>query len=371
MAKENEETKEMNMRRFLQLHILTSYPPSNLNRDDLGRPKTAVIGGTTRLRISSQSLKRAWRTSDVFQEKLGTIEVNGASAVRTKRIGRDIYQKLIDGGIKEKDAVAWSRNISETFGKAKSEKEEFPNNLDIEQLAFISPQEQKAIFTLADELIKTKKEPTKEQLNLLRKENSAADLALFGRMLADSPTFNVEAAAQVAHAFSVQRIQIEDDFFTAVDDLNRGEVDVGAGHMGDVEFASGVFYLYVNIDRHLLQNNLKGAGSEAKSLYENTIKALVESAATIAPTGKQNTFASNARAHYVMAELGNKQPRSLALAYVAAVKDDMIEKSIENLTGLKKDMDNAYGNCSDENEEMDVIHKKGSLQSVLDFCIKD
>jgi CRISPR system Cascade subunit CasC len=363
--------KESNMRRFLQLHILTSYPPSNLNRDDLGRPKTAVIGGTTRLRISSQSLKRAWRTSDVFREKFGTIELHGQTGLRTKRIGRDIYGKLVEGGIKEKEAIKWVRAIAEQFGKIKKETEEFPNNLDIEQLAFISPEEQSAIFALVDELIKTKKEPTEDQLKLLKAENSAADVALFGRMLASNPLHNIEAAVQVAHAFSVQKIQIEDDFFTAVDDLNRGEEDVGAGHMGDVEFASGVFYLYINIDRQLLANNLKGAGKESKELLENTIRAFVESAATIAPTGKQNTFGSRARAHYVLAELGNQQPRSLSLAYLEPVKNEMSIQSVKRLKDLRVDMDRAYGNCSDESNEMDVIAKTGSLKEILDFCVKE
>jgi hypothetical protein len=175
--------------------MLTSYPPSNLNRDDLGRPKTAVVGGTTRLRISSQSLKRAWRTSSVFQEGLGGISIDGGLGIRSKRIGEDVYEKLKAGGIAEKDAIAWARSIAGCFGKLKGEKEKLPTVLHIEQLAFVSPEEQKAIFALTGELIKAKSAPTEEQLELLRAENSGADIALFGRMLASDPKFNVEAAA--------------------------------------------------------------------------------------------------------------------------------------------------------------------------------
>lgn len=359
------------MRKFLQIHMLTSYPPSNLNRDDLGRPKTAVIGGTNRIRISSQSLKRAWRTSSIFQEKVGNIEIGGKTGVRTKRLGEEIYKKLVDGGIKEKSAITWSRSIAGQFGAIKKEKEEYPQNLYIEQLAFISPEEQKVVFELVDSLIQGNKEPSDEQLKILRKENSAADLALFGRMLASSPAYNIEAAAQVSHSFSVQKVNIEDDFFTAVDDLNKGEEEMGAGHMGDVEFASGVFYTYINIDRDLLMKNLNGAGKVNQELWSNTIKALVEAAAKVAPTGKQNTFASRAYSHYIMAELGDQQPRSLSLAYVKPVMNNILENAITELETIKDKMDKAYDNCSDEMVVMNVLSKQASLAEILDFSVKE
>lgn len=359
------------MKKFLQIHLLTSYPPSNLNRDDLGRPKTAVVGGTTRLRISSQSLKRAWRTSSVFAERVGSIEINGKTGVRTKRIGEEIYRKLIEGGVKEKDAMNWSRSIAGQFGALKKETEEHPENLYIEQLVFVSPEEQKAVFELVDELIKSQKAPSDEQLSLLRLENSAADLALFGRMLAANPKYNMEASAQVAHAFSVQKVTVEDDFFTAVDDLNKGEEDVGAGHMGDVEYASGIFYSYINIDRELLKLNLKGAGKESQKLVNSSIQGLVEAAAKVAPTGKQNSFASRAYSYYIMAELGNQQPRTLSLAYVNPVRDNMLENAISILEETKNKMDKIYGKCSDEVLVMNMMNGSGSLQEILDFCIKE
>lgn len=359
------------MKKYLQIHMLTSYPPSNLNRDDLGRPKTAIIGGFPRLRISSQSLKRAWRTSPVFQEKIGPIEIGGNTGIRTKRIGEEIYKKLVEGGIGEKDATQWSRDIAGIFAKIASDKESYPKNLYTEQLTFVSPEEQKAIFELVDELITSKKGPTEDQLSLLRSDNSAADVALFGRMLAKDPLYNIEGAAQVGHAFSVQKITVEDDFFTAVDDLNRGEEEVGAAHMGDTEFASGIFYTYINIDRELLLENLKGTGKDNKELSNRAVQALIESAATTAPTGKQNSFASRARAHYIMAELGDQQPRNLALAYVKPVYGDMIENAVKSLLDTKEKMDRAYGSCSDEIAIMDVLAGKGTLQDILNFSVKD
>ncbi|MBN2701187.1 MAG: type I-E CRISPR-associated protein Cas7/Cse4/CasC, partial [Methylothermaceae bacterium] len=336
------------MSRFVQLHLLTSYPPANLNRDDLGRPKTALMGGAERLRISSQSLKRAWRTSDTFQSKLGD-----NMGVRTKRIGEEIFDQLIDGRIKEKNAHQWAKDISGVFGKTREpskedkKKEDFDplakKWLHIEQLAHFSPEERQAIDDLVAELCKRNEGPNANDLKLLRQQHSAADIALFGRMLADDPRFNTEAAAQVAHAITVHRVAVEDDFYTAVDDLNRGEEDVGAGHMGETEFGAGVFYLYLCLDRELLSRNLGGD----TDLAARTIAALTESAATVAPTGKQNSFASRARASYVLCERGDTQPRSLSVAFLKPVtageRDGMLNNAIAALEKTRENLDKVYG----------------------------
>src|SRR5690625_693230 len=180
------------MKRFMQLHLLTSYPPSNLNRDDLGRPKTAEMGGAQRLRISSQSLKRAWRTSNIFEEA-----VKGHVGTRTKEMGARICKRLLEGGVAEAKARSWSRTIAQEFGKLKQSKDNGePEGLEIEQLAHFSPEEIEQIDKLADALIERGSEPTKEELALLREKPAAADIALFGRMLAASPRFNVEARSE-------------------------------------------------------------------------------------------------------------------------------------------------------------------------------
>ena len=113
---------------------------------------------------------------------------------------------------------------------------------------------------------------------------------MFGRMLASSPAFNVEAAVQVAHAITIHKVAVEDDYFSAVDDLNRGEEDVGAAHIGEAGFGAGVFYLYLCINRELLLENLGGD----TSLTAKTLEALVHAATKVSPTGKQNSFASRA-----------------------------------------------------------------------------
>ena len=348
------------MSRFVQLHLLTSYPPANLNRDDLGRPKTAIMGGAQRLRISSQSLKRAWRTSDVFNQSLAS-----NIGIRTKEMGRRIYKNLVDQDVKEKDAKAWAIEIAGVFGKIKKEdkKSDDPlHMLDIEQLAHFSPEEREAIDALIQVLVERGSGPDKDELVLLKKQHSAADIALFGRMLASNPAYNTDAAAQVAHAISVHKVTVEDDFFTAVDDLNTGEEDVGAGHMGETEFAAGLFYQYICIDRELLKENLGGDDA----LTNKTLAALTESAATVAPSGKQNSFASRARASYILAETGDQQPRSLSVAFLKPVNSvDMLVDSVTALGNSIAMMDKAYGECADKRYVMNLVTGEGSLKEII------
>lgn len=356
------------MERFVQLHLLTSYPPANLNRDDLGRPKTALVGGAERLRISSQSLKRAWRTSDVFADKL-----DGNIGTRTKRLGEEVFNQLVAGGVAEKKARDWARKIANVFGKLKQAKkdDDSPEALHIEQLAHISPEEQAAIDELVRHLIATGEAPT-DDLKLLRRQKSAADIALFGRMLADKPRCNTEAACQVAHAITVHKVVVEDDFYTAVDDLNRGEEDVGAGHMGDTEFGAGLFYLYLCIDRRLLLENLGGDTDLAK----RTLAALIESAATVAPTGKQNSFASRARASYILCEKGDAQPRNLSVAFLKPAEahgDGLLANAIAALEDERDRLDQAYGDAdADANAAvMDTLKGVGSLKEIIAYATGD
>lgn len=348
------------MKKFLQLHMLTAYPPSNLNRDDLGRPKTAVVGGKTRLRISSQCLKRTWRTSDTFADGL-----SGSVGVRTKEMGRRLYDRLLAKGMSENTALKRAAQIAGEFGKLKKATEEDPlRGLEIEQLAFFSPNEITRMEDLVDRLAEEDRDPEEEELDMLSRTSNAVDVAMFGRMLAAKPYFNIEAAVQVAHAITVHEVAVEDDFFTAVDDLNRGEEDVGAGHMGDVEFGSGVFYQYICIDRELLVKNLEGD----ESLARKGLRALLEAAAKASPTGKQNSFASRAYASFILAEKGDQQPRSLSVAFLEPVKaPNPLKAAAKVLQETRERMDRVYGPCSDEVTSMDAQAGEGSLSEVLDF----
>ncbi len=361
------------MTQFVQLHLLTSYPPANLNRDDLGRPKTAMMGGANRLRVSSQSLKRAWRTSDSFEQAL-----KGHLGTRTKEMGLKIYQSLIDKDVSGKKAMDWAKQIAGQFGKLKSlsKKEleavkqmEEPEKtaklmveLEIEQLAHFSPEELAAIDALMDELAASGEAPTQEQLALLRERHTAADIALFGRMLASSPKYNTEAAAQVAHAISAHKVTVEDDYFTAVDDLNNGEEDAGAAHIGETEFAAGLFYQYICIDRDLLKKNLSGDAE----LADKTLDALIRAAATVAPSGKQNSFASRARASYILCERGEQQPRSLAVAFLKPVGgQDLLANAIDALEQTRARMDAVYGDGIENPAHLNALAGEGSLDEII------
>ena len=366
------------MNRFIQLHLLTAYPPSNLNRDDQGCPKTAKMGGFDRLRVSSQCLKRTWRSSEIFSQAM-----QGHIGCRTKEMGVKIYNHLMERDVTHKKAIEWSKAIAGVFGKLKtlskkekkdlkalSEQEKKEKELievEIEQLAFFDTIEEKKIFALADAVAKRNQGPTDKELSLLRNKVEAVDIALFGRMLAKNPSFNVEAACQVAHAISVHPIVIEDDYFTAVDDLNNGEDDLGAAHIGETRFAAGLFYSYICINRELLIQNLNGN----EKLADKAVRALTEAAVRVAPSGKQNSFASRAYASFVLAEKGDQQPRSLSVAYLKPItqreNDDFINDSIKALLNQRDSFDSVYGKCADASCELNVPEKKGSLKDLLDF----
>ncbi|PCK01707.1 MAG: type I-E CRISPR-associated protein Cas7/Cse4/CasC [Alteromonadaceae bacterium] len=350
------------MSRFLQLHFLTSYPPANLNRDDLGRPKTAKMGGVDRLRVSSQSLKRTWRTSELFKSAL-----NGHIGERTKILGKEVFDRLCAGGVAEKSAKAWSKEIAKQFGKLKKEDKNKPHNdLEIEQLMHLSRSERDNVDLLVDKLITEIRKPSPEELKLLRKEGISVDIALFGRMLASSPEFNIEAACQVAHAISVHATMIEDDYFTAVDDLNTGADTAGAAHIGEAGFAAGLFYSYICINKALLLENL---GND-EALVKKTIAALTEAALKVSPEGKQNSFASRAYASYVLAESGDQQPRSLSVAYLKPIAKDCQDFASEAITALNtqvSNFDQVYGACAESRYQLNTVNVEGSLDGLLAF----
>lgn len=349
------------MNKFVQLHILTSYGPSNLNRDDLGRPKTVAVGGVQRLRVSSQCLKRAWRTAEVFES-----ELSGHIGTRTKKMGIKIYKDLVKGGVKEKDAKEWAIKIAGVFGKSKKDdKKDLDKSLEIEQLAHFSTEEISQIDALIKKIISVKDKPSDEDLKLLQKNRGSADIAMFGRMLADNPVFNAEAAVQVSHAFTVHKAAVEDDYFSAVDDLNKHEEHSGSGHIDEAEFGAGLFYLYMCIDRELLKENL-GNNSE---LANKAIAALVESAVTVSPSGKQNSFASRAYASLVLAEKGNKQPRSLAVAFLKPVSgEDVLTEAMNALVNTRKAFNTVYGDKSDA-VILNAAKGEGSLEEIKEYCI--
>ena len=351
------------MSRFVQLHLLTNYPPSNLNRDDTGRPKTALVGDTTRLRISSQSLKRAWRTSDIFEVSLA-----GHIGTRTKMMGVEVFKALKNPKVPEKAARDWAKAIASCFGKLKSDKKtEDDEDLQIEQLAHLSPEERTAIDALVKACAERNSAPTEDELKLLSKPKSSVDIAMFGRMLAASPAYNMEAAVQVAHAITVHKSAVEDDYFSAVDDLNTGLKDKGAGHIGERGYGAGLFYLYVCINRELLKKNL----GDDEVLTAKALEALIHAITKVSPTGMQNSHASRAYASYVLAEKSDQQPRSLAQAFLKPVKpfddEDMLDKAVKAIAKRRDNFDKVYGACADARYEINVEKGAGSLAELVTF----
>lgn len=346
---------------FLQMHVLTAYPTSNLNRDDTGRPKTVEFGGVQRLRISSQSLKRAWRTSPVFQQRLA-----GHMGSRTQRLGELVLERLTAGGMEAAKAQEVARRIAENFGKLEDGKAKNP--VYIRQLAFVSPAERERALALADRAL-SGEDLTPNADDVLLHVDTAADIAMFGRMLADQPSFNRDAAVQVAHAFTTHAGITEDDYYVAVDDLKRREDgdDVGTSFIGVQEFGAGLFYSYACVDLGLLVRNLDGHASVAR----DALAALIEAAATVSPTGKQASFASRARASYLQLELGTQQPRTLAAAFMQPVTGtDILTASRKKLELLQHNMDAAYGPCADQRRILSVSADsvEGSLDDLLTFA---
>lgn len=338
------------MSHFIQLHILTTYGAANLNRDDTGRPKTLRFGGSERLRISSQSLKRAFRTSDVFAS-----HVADALGKRSSRFMGDLVARLIAAGIDPDVAEERAEAIINVdhLGKPRKDKRS-----QTEQLVHLGPDELQEIEALAERLSRPQLPDLKTPASLKSKPR-AVDIAMFGRMLADNPAFNVEAAVQVAHAFTTHTTFVEEDFFTAIDDLQPRDAETrGAGFIGIGQYGAGTFYLYVCINADLLLDNLSGDRALAKS----ALTAMIEAAARVSPTGKQNSYASRAAASYIVQEIGTSMPRSLGAAFQVPVgqegERDYLAASIARLTRLRDGFARAYGEAF-ETSVLDVTDPDG------------
>lgn len=343
---------------FLQIHLLTTYPPSNVNRDDTGRPKRALFGNVPRVRISSQSLKRAWRESSVFAEQL-----HGYLGKRTQRLGYLIVDHLESQNVEPDKAQEIAREVAGIFGKIKSEKDGKPTY--IEQLAFVSPEEMQSAINLANQKA-AGEDVSLSPDEVLSKSDTAADIAMFGRMLAQNPEYNREAAVQVSHAITTNRAIPEDDYYTALDDLKTEHEDAGAGFLGVQEFGSGVFYLYICVDLSLLLANLSGN----RAIRDSSVSALVSAAATTAPRGKQNSFASRPFADYVLIEKGTQQPRTLAAAFLNPVGgENLARDSIARLEDFRKRLEQTYGQCADEEMRLNVGEGEGNLDELVKFAV--
>lgn len=328
--------------KLLEVHVIQTVAPSNLNRDDTGSPKDALFGGYRRARISSQAQKRAVRVAFMDWPLLS----EGERAVRTRRLMDALLGKLSD--IPEDQARLAVENALNALGfgvkEGRTEYLLFLGNYELSRLAELIRQN---LDKLSAGPAKGKKgaevdAELKKALERVLDGGKAVDLALFGRMLADRPELGVDAAAQVAHALSTHKVDREFDFYTAVDDLNPKE-DTGAGMMGDVEFYSATMYRYAVVNLDQLLNNLQGD----KDLAVKGALAFLEAFALTLPSGKQNSFAAHNLPLFVAFRAGIGLPRSLATAFENPIRP-MDGRSISALSvkALAKEwtkFDKAFG----------------------------
>lgn len=302
------------MSTFIDLHILQTIPPSNVNRDDSGSPKTCIYGGVRRARVSSQAWKRATRTA--FSEVLDTAELGERTVFAVARIATRIVDLRPDlANEAEQLAVQVLDRAGVKMAKKKAKKTEEPSHPVTGYLLFISRGQIDALARLAvdncDNITKTPAKEAKAAMTGI----ASIDLALFGRMVADAPDLNVDAACQVAHALSVHSVATEFDYFTAVDD-NAPEDNAGATMIGTVEFSAPTLYRYATVNAEELAENLGSVEAAARA-----VEAFVKAFITSMPTGKQNTFANRTLPDFALVQVRDDQPVNLAEAFEDSIED--------------------------------------------------
>lgn len=309
---------------YLELHILQNFAPSNLNRDDTGNPKDTDFGGVRRARISSQCIKRAVRREDIFA-RTTAVEL----ADRTKWITRLIAVPLVKAGKDEQQAWAVAEAFANELGIG-TETDKKTGQPKSKVLLYLSKSEIADIVAALqekwDEIVSTLKDGkslalkpiVNEWVKALKNRTSAPDIALFGRMLAEKPDLNLDAACQVAHAISTHRVNMELDYYTAVDDLQQDD-ETGAGMIGVTAFDSATYYRYARIDWGKLVENL----NNDKALAKKTVEGFLRAAITAVPTGKQNSFGAQNPPDFLLGVVRKDGAAwSLANAFETPVKAD-------------------------------------------------
>ncbi len=341
---------------IVELHLLQNLAPANINRDDTGAPKECEFGGVTRARVSSQSWKRAMREAFKHQRLLPKERVGD----RTQQIVQELIERIAYTRPRDEAKQVVSALIEHVW-KLDDKNQHTP------YLILFSQQEIERMVALCiehwDVLLSTFRamENRKSQGKKASKEDSgdmpadikhaflrlldgrgAADLALFGRMIADYPANNVEAAAQVAHAISTNAIAREMDYFTAVDDLQKSDTS-GAGMIGTVEFNSACFYRYTAVDTQQLEHNLGGD----RELAAQALRAYLEAMVIAIPSGKQNSFAAHNPPSLVMVVVRDAGQWSLTNAFAKPVRPtrdhDLVTGSIDALDRYWGRLTQMYG----------------------------
>lgn len=354
-------------RLFLDLHVIQTVPPSNINRDDTGSPKTAQYGGVRRARVSSQSWKKAMR--DYFlknstQEKIG---------IRTKEVVDYVKDEIlkISNNLNELEARERARDILQLaiYAKDKSKKEiesakKKLKDYKTDALFFIGKKQAEEISKIA-----VRETPEFEEIKKALSNNPSIDIALFGRMVADDPSLNEDASSQVSHAISTHAIQTEFDFFTAVDDRSPDD-NAGAGMLGTIEYNSSTLYRYANVAIHELLHQLKDKESTI-----NTLKLFIKAFTNSMPTGKVNSFANQTLPQLLLLEIREDRPVNLVNAFENPVKskEGYVSESIKRLFEAERKVNtfaeapirSYYVIANDENIDTFSL-KQNNMKELLD-----
>ena len=344
--------------RFLQIHTLHSYPAALLNRDESGLAKRMPFGDSVRTRISSQCLKRHWRTAD-DQFAIRNV-ANGTTAIRSRNVIdraviapiRDVSQATQE--VLEAVSEAFNVGVYGDKGKAKTGRQ--PLLIGLPEVEYLREQAIRICDQHPDDAGKaqgTAKEFFKQSRQNLQAFREQAKLpaglegALFGRMVTSDPAANIEAAVHVAHAFTVHHEESESDYFSVVDDLQEPDEDAGAAHIGDMELTAGLFYGYVVVDIPGLVSNLEGCPAENwdvadRSMAGEVVEHLVHLIATVSPGAKRVSTAPYSYADLMLIEAGARQPRSLANAFRTPIPAQT-HAAVRGLADHLARLDTAYG----------------------------
>jgi len=361
---------------FVEFHLIQNFAPSNLNRDDMGMPKDAIFGGYRRARVSSQCFKRAIRQATNVQ---GLIDP-AFQGVRTQKLFQLLKEQLTERGRSEADSRieavlnAAGLKLKEDF---KTEYLLFLGNTEISSLAEVIDKHWNELASVAPKGEKKSKKEAKasappvvvRKVKALLDGGKAVDIALFGRMLADLPEVNQDAACQVAHAISTHYVQSESDYFTAMDD-KAGANESGAAMIGQVEFNSATFYRYAVIDASKLLANLK----QDKDLALAAIEAFTQAIARAIPTGKQNSFAAHNPPSFVGIVVRSGEPLSLVNAFEKPITPQqdktLTSLSVKAMSTYEVKISDVYGKRTDAWSYLDLTASwpagKGEAQDNLD-----
>ena len=345
----------MCQKKFVGVHLMQTVPPSCLNRDDMGSPKTATYGGVRRARVSSQSWKHAMRL--LFPEIYGEEMVGKRTMMVTQMVADEIVA----------ESNAYSMDAALKMAAKALTNAGIKLNADNNSSAmfFMSQSQAKALAELAIAGSEDKK-----AYKAAIQENPAIDMALFGRMVASDPSLNYDAAVQVAHAISTHAVQTEYDYFTAVDDLAPEDTTV-TRHLGTIEYNSSTMYRYAAVDVQALEKYLDK--EQAAKAVSGFIKAMICSM----PSGHQNSFANATLPFAVYATVRHDQPISLCGAFekpIPASSDGYEKRSAEALVDYANELYSTFTAKPDLaftiGQSVSALGQNGSLSELLEWVEK-